>query len=562
MIPKLIIENIKFSNGDKIQLKENSITIFVGANNVGKTAALKNIHLLSNMGGYGTTHDVITDVSLKKIGSENDFVSFLKTKNSGSNYRFNIAGREYTPEQTAVLWKNNESKQFGHFFIKIMLAEHRISHSKPRETLDFYKQQPRHPIDFMYLNQSFEDEINTYFRLAFNLDLMIDRFSGKNTYLKVGKKPTLLENENYLSKSYNDRIKELSDLSDQGDGMRSFVSILLEMISKNKTSLIIDEPEAFLHPPQTRLLGKLIGKLFSERQMFISTHSSDLIKGLLESKNENINIIRISRNKKINSGALLNNNDIKSIWKDPILRHSNIIDGLFHKSVIICESDGDCKFFSALFDAEFEDDTRYHQVTDTLFIPAHGKAKIPTIVKALKKISVPTFSICDFDIFNNQTPLKELVEAHGGDWNIIEPKWKIFYSQINQIKSQLDKEEARKEILKSFDSVKAPNLDKKQINEIRNILKVSSAWSFAKKQGLYFVPSGDAHAKCLEVIDYLNNIGIFPLLVGELESFDKSIGGSKSKWLETILQKDFKNKQVLKKAKGFIHKLANTIYEN
>ncbi|WP_298556568.1 AAA family ATPase [uncultured Algibacter sp.] len=562
MIPKLIIENIKFNNGDKIQLKEKSITIFVGANNVGKTAALKNIHLLSNLGGFRTKHDVIVNIDLKKVGSPIDFVNFLKTKNSGSNYKFNIGGNLYYPEDTGVKWENNDPKHFGHFFIKIMLAEQRISHSKSRETLDFYKQQPSHPIDFMYLNQSFEDEINAYFRLAFNLDLIIDRFSGKNTHLKVGEKPTLLENENYLSKSYNDRIKELSDLSDQGDGMRSFVSILLEMISKNKTSLIIDEPEAFLHPPQTRLLGKLIGKLFSERQMFISTHSSDLIKGLLESKNENINIIRISRNKEINSGALLNNNDIKNIWKDPILRYSNIIDGLFHKSVIICEGDGDCKFFSALFDSEFENDPRYHKISDTLFIPAHGKAKIPTIVKALKKISVPTFSICDFDIFNNQTPLKELVEAHGGDWSIIEPKWKIFHSQINQIKSQLDKEEAKKEILKSFDSVKAPNLNKKQINEIKDILKISSAWSFAKKQGLSFVPSGDAHEKCLEVIAYLNNIGIFPLLIGELESFDKSIGGSKSKWLETILQKNFKNKEILKEAKEFIHKLANIIYKN
>ncbi|WP_299553358.1 AAA family ATPase [Seonamhaeicola sp.] len=562
MIPKLIIENIEFNNGEKISIKENAITIFVGANNVGKTVALKNIHMLSHMSGWGANHDVITNISIRSVGSQNDIATFLESIRTGSNYKFNIAGNLRTIEEGSKLW-GSDHRYFGQFFIKTMLAEQRITHSNDRPCLDYYKEQPRHPIDFMYLDKSFEDKINNYFRQAFNLDLIVDRFSGKTIYLKVGNRPELLESEDYLSKSYNDRVKELSNLSDQGDGMRSFVSILLEMISSNKPSLIIDEPEAFLHPPQTRLLGKLIGKLFSERQIFISTHSSDLIKGILESKNQNINIIRISRNKEVNSGALLNNNDIKSIWIDPILKYSNIIDGLFHKSVIICESDGDCKFFSVLLDSEFENDNRYHKISDTLFVPAHGKAKIPTIVKALKKISVPTYSICDFDIFNNQTPLKELIEAHNGDWSIVEPKWKIFYTQINQIKSQLDKEEAKKEILEILDSVKTTNLDRKQINKIKDVLKVSTAWSFAKKQGLTFVPSGDAHHACSEVIAYLNDIGIFPLPVGELESFDKSIGASnKSKWLEKVLLQDFKNKNVLKEAKTFINNLVEKIYKD
>lgn len=442
-----------------------------------------------------------------------------------------------------------------------MLAEYRLSHSKDRESLDFGKAQPIHPIDFMYLDQSLEEMISSYFRQAFSLDLIVDRLSGKTIYLKVGERPKLLENENHWSKSYNDRIRDLPNLSDQGDGMRSFVSILLEMISINKLSLIIDEPEVFLHPPQARLLGKLIGKLFSERQIFISTHSSDLIKGILESKNENVNIVRISREGKINSAALLDNIDIKKTWKDPILRYSHIIDGLFHENVILCESDGDCRFFSSLLESEFENDQRYYRISDTLFIPTHGKAKLPEVVKSLKKIFVPTFTICDFDIFNNQSPLKELVEAHEGDWDFVEPKWRIFYNQINQIKSQLDKEEAKTEIIKVFESVKTPNLDKKQIEKIKEVLKVSTAWSFAKKQGLSFVPAGDAHSACSDVIEYLNHIGIFPLLVGELESFDKNIAASnKSKWLDDVLLKDFKNTKVLKEAKTFIRQMVDKIY--
>lgn len=100
MNPKLVVESITFNNGDIITINENSITIFVGANNVGKTAALKNIHMLSHMSGFGVKHDVVANLSLKKVGSESDFISFLKKTKIGKNYKINIAGREYNIDST------------------------------------------------------------------------------------------------------------------------------------------------------------------------------------------------------------------------------------------------------------------------------------------------------------------------------------------------------------------------------------------------------------------------------------------------------------------------------
>lgn len=566
MNPKLVIKELTFNNGDEINLPDDSITIFVGGNNVGKTAALKNLYNLTHHGvAQSVKHNVISSIVLEKYGTREELVEYLKEtghKNDTSpNYIFNVANGRHDIYSIKDLWDSNSANIFGSLFFKFMMTENRITYSNSTEVKDFYREQPSHPIHLMYLDESLENEISTYFKQAFNLELVVDRFGGRTIYLKVGEKPILEKGETYLSKSYNERIKALPLLKDQGDGMRSFVSILLEMISKSHSSLLIDEPEAFLHPPQARLLGKLVGKLFNERQIFISTHSSDLIKGILESNNLNVNIIRISRDSNYNIPALLNNDDIKQIWKDPILRFSPIIDGLFHEKVIICESDGDCRFFTALLEAEFENDSRYYRISDTLLIPAHGKAKIPAIVKALKKISVPTYSICDFDIFNNISPLKELVEAHEGDWNSIESKWKLFYTEINQMKSQLDRDESRKAINDAFDAVKSNNLNHKEVEKIKEILKISTAWSYAKKSGVAFVPSGNAHSVCIEVIEYLNSIGIFPLLVGELESFDKSISGAnKSKWLDEILKKNLKTNGILKEAKSFLHDLVDKLY--
>jgi len=177
-----------------------------------------------------------------------------------------------------------------------------------------------------------------------------------------------------------------------------------------------------------------------------------------------------------------------------------------------------------------------------LFVPSHGKAKIPGMVIALKKIAVPTFSICDFDIFNNVSPLKELIIAHGGSWSDIELKWKIFKGAIDGLKSQLNKAEVKEKIDQIIESITSTDLTFKEVESIREILKVSTAWSFAKTRGLDFVPAGDSTKACKEVIEKLNEIGIFPLLVGELESFDRTIGnGNKSKWLEEALAKDVKS---------------------
>ena len=65
--------------------------------------------------------------------------------------------------------------------------------------------------------------------------------------------------------------------------MRSFASVILHLLAPITPSiLLLDEPEAFLHPPQARLLGEIIAKEKSHRaQLFVATHSSDVLQGLM-----------------------------------------------------------------------------------------------------------------------------------------------------------------------------------------------------------------------------------------------------------------------------------------
>ena len=137
--------------------------------------------------------------------------------------------------------------------------------------------------------------------------------------------------------------------------MRSFSGVLLNIIAGNKSVTLLDEPEAFLHPPQARLLGEILAKhTHQNKQLFISTHSEDFLKGLLTTGKENVRVVRINREGDINHMSLLDNEGVRTLWKDPILRFSNILSGLFHSKVVICEADTDCRFYQSVVDSIVE----------------------------------------------------------------------------------------------------------------------------------------------------------------------------------------------------------------
>ena len=134
--------------------------------------------------------------------------------------------------------------------------------------------------------------------------------------------------------------------------MRSFASVILHLLAPITPSiLILDEPEAFLHPPQAKLLGELIAKKRSSRaQLFVATHSPDVLNGLLNVAPDHLRVLRIRREGNVNRVKELDKQRAKEISTDPLMKYSSVMSGVFHERVIICESDADCMFYSTLLD--------------------------------------------------------------------------------------------------------------------------------------------------------------------------------------------------------------------
>jgi hypothetical protein len=264
-------------------------------------------------------------------------------------------------------------------------------------------------------------------------------------------------------------------------------------------------------------------------------------------------IIRIKRYSDKNIINILDNESIKHLWKDPLLRHSNILDGLFHSKVVVCESDADCRFYSAILTAVYSGSQEI--IPDIMFTHCGGKHRLYVAVRALRNLDVPVCVVADFDVLNNEDPLKRIVAELGGDWSSIKDKWALVKKSVDEKRPELDSENVKEKINKLLGSVDTQLFPKDKVNEINKILKQTSAWAHAKQAGKAFIPNGEPQKAYLEIRDYFNSIGLLLVEVGELEGFCKTVGNHGPTWVNDVIEKDLKNDPELQDARDFVKKL-------
>src|SRR5690625_5482020 len=91
-------------------------------------------------------------------------------------------------------------------------------------------------------------------------------------------------------------ISQYQILDDQGDGYKSFAGVILSLLLSKNRVVLLDEPEAFLHPAQARQLGYWIAEHSTEidGQIIVATHNSNFLSGILASSQE-VDIYRLNR---------------------------------------------------------------------------------------------------------------------------------------------------------------------------------------------------------------------------------------------------------------------------
>lgn len=555
----IFFKNATFSDGTTINFGEEDILVFVGPNNTGKSLALSDLsHLFQDPRQKGRA---VISVALSQRGSEEDLLNWLE--DISYIYR-QPGGHVFVTENHGGIATQNVHYRWSHpemgpqdlspFFRRHLGTSNRLELAKPPENISLTSSPPTHPIHFLQRDDGIEKRVCAFFRQAFGMDLIVHHNSGKDVPLYCGTRPPLHVGEDRVSARYLRELEQLPKLHEQGDGLRSFVGVLLHSIIGHHSVVLIDEPEAFLHPPQARLLGKMLTKESPrDRQLLIATHSADVLKGLLDGNKGSLRVIRLTRDININRVCELQTADVEKLWGDPLLRHSDVLSGLFHEKVVVCESDSDCRFYAAILDALIDDGVV--QQRDVMFVHCGGKGRIPTVVKALSAVGVPVSVVADFDILNDENPLRPIYESLGGDWNQIAADWRIVKNSIEAKKPELNAGEVRREIETLLAKVEDGMFPKQTSKKIQEILRRSSPWATAKAVGKTIVPSGEPTIACSKLFKSFANRGLLVVEVGELEGFAKSTGGHGPQWVNEVLPKVLKRDSELESARHFVKRL-------
>jgi ABC-type polar amino acid transport system ATPase subunit len=530
------ISELTFNNCEVLQIKNNDIVIFVGPNNAGKSQSLNDIYTLCEAKNPTV---VISDIKITK--SKGDLlIKFLenmsvsKHENGYVNYQgYNF----YCNSGIANVFNQNYSyTNVRNAFVSHLSTEQRLSICNPPQSIN--RDTPKqHPIHYVAFNPEYRMILSANFRKAFGTDITPNTQFGQTIPLCLGEPIILTEkfkDEQERFEEYGKRLSAYKQVHQQGDGIRSFTGILLNLMIDYYCTFLIDEPESFLHPPQANIMGRIIGETLKEdQQAFISTHSQEIIKGLLDVCPDRIKIVRITRDNDTNYFSVLENEKFKDIWNDPLLKHSEIMSSMFHQSVVLCESDSDCKMYSII--NSFLKESLGHY-SETLFIHCGGKQRMHKIISALKSLNVDVKVVPDIDVLNDETIIKGIVESCGSNWATFKNNYKIICANLYSPKEQLVRTEILNNIKDLLEKQTNNYLSQEEINNIRIMLKTTTKWSELKHNGTTAIPAGDATKAYNELNDAMKKIGIFIVPCGELECFIKEVGGHGPDWVNTVLE--------------------------
>ena len=535
--PGGFISEIKFNTSKSLPVDKDSIVVFVGPNNAGKSQALKDIFTLCEK---TIPTKVVSEIKITKSHQRiSTILENISTPNNQGRYTQYIVFEKIYP-----IFKNTDEEferqpTYGNMrdlFAAFLDTSARLKICEPPKNIT--AESPKsHPIHFARFNTNCREWLSSNFKKAFGKDLTPDSQFGETIPLRIGPRVRLeesFEDEQLRQDAYSKILSGYDQVQNQGDGIKSFTGILLYLMLKHYRTFLIDEPESFLHPPQARIMGQIIGEsLSSSQQCFISTHSEDIIKGLISICPSRVKIVRITRTDNNNTFSCLGSENLQDIWSDPLLRHSNIMSSLFHKTVVLCESDSDCKIYSIIDNHLKQKENTY---SETLFIQCNGKHRMAKTISSLRSLSVNVKLITDADVLDDVHIIQNIAKSFDINWDEIKDYYKTIESNLSNQDKKPKRSIARTEINEILSKSNEEYISNSESAKIKKLLSSPSKWDSVKKHGASGIPQGNASYAYQKMNAILRDKGIFIVPVGELECFVRDIGGHGPEWVNQLLE--------------------------
>ncbi|CAN1210476.1 AAA+ ATPase domain-containing protein [Tumidithrix helvetica PCC 7403] len=516
-----MIKTIKLKFGRGIgstpeEIATTPVTVFVGPNNSGKSKALTEIHRYCSTGQRNTANVIVesiefdeftTDIAEEKIKK----VTLQPNHNEALLPDHIIIGkrgtRNHIPRHDLIntfLSTNSRPQQFCQWYLAsntiILDGRSRINLIGQQTAGDL--QQP-HQASFqvLFLDDVKREEVRRILHDAFGTYFVIDPTNIGHLRLRLASRPPATPRE---ERGIDDEAVKFHaqafPVEQASDGVKAFTGIITEIIAGDPAIILIDEPEAFLHPSLSFKLGKEIASSSagSEKRLFVSTHSPNFVMGCIQSRVP-VNIVRLTYRGEVATARILSNKDILRLMRNPLLRSTGVLGGLFYEFVVVTESDSDRAFYQ-----EINERLLSHKpelgIPNCLFLNAQNKQTVHIIIKPLRELGIPAVGIVDVDILKDG----------GQEWT------------------------------KFLKGGFIPELEHQSLGGLRSAVnqKIKDTGLDMKKGGIDILSGSDKEA-ANNLFEKLAEYGLFVVRKGELESWLSSLGasGHGSNWLIDIFGK-------------------------
>ena len=256
-------------------------------------------------------------------------------------------------------------------------------------------------------------EVDAMIYAAFDKHLVIQTFEPPN--LTPALAPTGLPDELRQSTTAEAIAAQQAakPLVQMSDGVQVFCGMISAIAALPHLLLLIDEPEAFLHPTLSRLLGSNLARIARERgaRLIVATHSADFLMGCLD-ESPQTTVLRLDYREDIATSHEMSAHQVGELSRDPLLRSANSLQALFTRSAVVCEADSDRAFYSEI-NRRLRQAQGRTGASDVAFLNAQNWQTTVRLASPLRAAGVPAAVILDFDTLTVDQPWAALLRMAG-----------------------------------------------------------------------------------------------------------------------------------------------------
>lgn len=521
----IMIKSIKLLFGahgktDSLNFEPGAVTVFVGPNNSGKSLILREIEGFCE-NGKTQNQLMLEDIDFE-LDEDDKFITqieSLKIKPKPNEAleegtlkygKFNSTKGLLNFKQkraNLINWKNNDKQKYCRFYVRMFTSrlggKERFNLISDQENSDL-KAHPNSILIALFQDNTKRREVRDLVFKAFSKYFVIDPTNMRQLKIMLSDHPPQSDAEekgwDTPSVEFHKKAKHITEFS---DGVQAFVGMLMSVYVGEETIMLVDEPEAFLHPSLSSVLGNKLSGIMSKRDgnLLASTHSPNFLMGCIQS-GKKLNIIRLTYNKEqFPTARLLSPEKVNELFRDPLLRSTGIIQALFYNSVIVCEADTDRAFYHEINERLLSSGEE-RGINNCLFVNAQNKQTIWQIIKPLREMGIPAAAIVDIDLVKD-----------GG----------------KECAKVLNAAFVPEGLQETFKSLRA---------KIFGLFKGTG--KDMKKDGGVEILSEPDREVCIKFISDLADYGVFLVPNGEVESWLKELGvlsGHGGSWLIKIFEK-------------------------